>query len=262
MNLDLTQKNALVCGSTQGIGKASAIELAFLGANVVLVARNEQALKATLSELDCSKGQKHQYIVADFQQPTELKQKVETLVAQLGAIHILVNNTGGPPAGAIANAKVEEFLQAFNNHLVCNHILAQAVLEGMKKAGYGRIVNVISTSVKLPLKNLGVSNTIRAAVANWSKTLSNEVAKYGVTVNNVLPGATLTGRLKGIIENKAKNTGESQDEVKDEMIAEIPMARFADASEVANAIAFLASPAASYITGINVPVDGGRTGCL
>jgi 3-oxoacyl-[acyl-carrier protein] reductase len=262
MNLDLSQKNALVCGSTQGIGKATAVELALLGANVVLVARNEESLKATLSELDQSKGQKHNYVVADFQQPTALKQSVEALVAQVGVIHILVNNTGGPPAGAIASAKIEEFLQAFNNHLICNHILAQALLEGMKQAGYGRIINVISTSVKLPLKNLGVSNTIRAAVANWSKTLSNEVAKHGITVNNVLPGATLTGRLKGIIENKAKNTGESQDEVKDEMMSEIPMARFADASEVANAIAFLASPAASYITGINVPVDGGRTGCL
>lgn len=262
MNLNLSGKTALVCGSTQGIGKASAIELALLGANVVLVARNEDALKTGIPDLDHSKGQQHNYIVADFQKPAELKQNVEGFISKNGAIHILVNNTGGPPGGPIVNAKVEEFLQAFNNHLVCNHILAQAVLDGMKNEKYGRIINVISTSVKVPLKNLGVSNTIRAAVANWSKTLANEVAKYGITVNNVLPGATHTGRLQSIMENKSKNTGEALDEIKQEMMSEIPMGRFADASEIANAVAFLASPAAGYITGINVPVDGGRTGAL
>ncbi len=262
MNLDLTGKTAMICGSTQGIGKASAIELALLGANCVLVARNEESLKNTIKDLDISKGQKHQYLAVDFQTPKILKDKVDSFVATYGSVHILVNNTGGPPSGLIQNAKVDEFIQAFNNHLVCNHILVQALLEGMKKEQYGRIINIISTSVKMPLKNLGVSNTIRAAVANWSKTLSNEVASFGITVNNVLPGATLTGRLQTIIENKSKNTGESLNEIKNEMESEIPLGRFAEASEVANAIAFLASPAASYITGINVPVDGGRTGCL
>jgi len=262
MNLDLTGKTAMVCGSTQGIGKASAIELALLGANCILVARNEEALKEAIKDLDTSKGQKHQYLAVDFQMPKILKEKVENHVATHGSVHILVNNTGGPPSGLIQNAKVDEFLQAFNNHLVCNHILVQALIEGMKKEQYGRIINIISTSVKMPLKGLGVSNTIRAAVANWSKTLSNEVASYGITVNNVLPGATLTGRLNTIIENKSKNTGESLNEIKNEMESEIPLGRFAEPSEIANAVAFLASPAASYITGINVPVDGGRTGCL
>lgn len=262
MNLDLTGKTAMVCGSTQGIGKASAIELALMGANIVLVARNEDSLKAAMADLDVSKGQKHQYLAVDFQTPKILKEKVDNHVATHGPVHILVNNTGGPPSGLIQNAKVEEFLQAFNNHLVCNHMLVQALLEGMKKAEYGRIINIISTSVKMPLKNLGVSNTIRAAVANWSKTLANEVASYGITVNNVLPGATLTGRLTTIIENKSKNTGESLNEIKNEMESEIPLGRFAQPEEIANAVAFLASPAASYITGINVPVDGGRTGCL
>lgn len=262
MNLDLTGKTAMVCGSTQGIGKASAIELALLGANIVLVARNEESLKATIKELDASKGQKHDFLAVDFQSPQILKEKLDNYVATHSAVHILVNNTGGPAGGLIQNAKVDEFTQTFNNHLVCNHILMQALIEGMKKEQYGRIINIISTSVKIPLKNLGVSNTIRAAVANWSKTLSNEVASFGITVNNVLPGATLTGRLQSIIENKSKNTGASLNEIKNEMETEIPLGRFADPSEVANAVAFLASPAASYITGINIPVDGGRTGNL
>jgi 3-oxoacyl-[acyl-carrier protein] reductase len=262
MNLDLTGKTAMVCGSTQGIGKAAAIELALLGANVVLVARNEESLKAALNDLNVDKGQKHDFLAVDFQTPNKLKEKVDNFVINNGPVHILVNNTGGPPSGLIQNAKVEEFIQAFNNHLVCNHILVQALMEGMKKEQYGRVINIISTSVKIPLKNLGVSNTIRAAVANWSKTLSNEVASYGITVNNVLPGATLTGRLQNIIETKSNNTGESLNEIKNEMESEIPLGRFAEPSEIANAVAFLASPAASYITGINVAVDGGRTGCL
>lgn len=177
-------------------------------------------------------------------------------------MHILVNNTGGPPGGLITNAKTEEFLNAFNNHLICNHILMQAVIEGMKAEKYGRIINVISTSVKQPLKGLGVSNTIRAAVANWSKTLATEVAGYGITVNNVLPGATNTQRLRSLIEAKSEKTGESISEIINEMESEIPAGRFAEAHEIAAAIAFLASPAAAYITGINLPVDGGRTGCL
>jgi 3-oxoacyl-[acyl-carrier protein] reductase len=262
MNLDLTGKTALVCGSTQGIGKASAIELAFLGANVILAARNEESLKETLKSLDTSKGQQHDFLAVDFQTPNKLKEKVDNYIATNGTVHILVNNTGGPASGLIQNAKVEEFMQAFSNHLICNHILVQAVIEGMKKEHYGRVINIISTSVKMPLKNLGVSNTVRAAVANWSKTFANEVASFGITVNNVLPGATLTGRLQSIIENKSHHTGASINEIKNDMESEIPLGRFAEASEIANAVAFLASPAASYITGINVPVDGGRTGCL
>lgn len=262
MNLNLKNKVALVCGSTQGIGKAAAIELALLGANIVLLARNEESLKKTLTELDVTQGQSHKYLVADFTDPNSLSKKVNDFIQTNSAINILVNNTGGPPGGPIVDAKVEEFQQAFSNHLLCNHILAQACIPGMKQNGYGRIINVISTSVKQPLKGLGVSNTIRAAVGNWSKTLSIELAPFGVTVNNVLPGATNTLRIKTLLEAKSQKTGTTIDDLKKEMISEIPMNRFAEANEIANAIAFLASPGASYITGVNIPVDGGRTGCL
>lgn len=262
MNLDLKNKRALVCGSTQGIGKAVALELAALGASVTLVARNEQSLKQVKSELSAVPHQLHSYLVADFNQPAELKTLVEQFIQRSGPVNILVNNTGGPPAGPILQARPEDFLAAINSHLICNHILAQACVEGMKMSGYGRIINIISTSVKLPLPNLGVSNTVRAAVGNWAKTLANELGRYGITVNNVLPGATATQRLSGIIENKALKTGTELQTVREEMLHEIPLGRFAEPSEVANAVAFLASPAAAYINGINIPVDGGRTGNL
>jgi 3-oxoacyl-[acyl-carrier protein] reductase len=258
MNLNLQGKRAVVCGSTQGIGRAAAMELAAMGAKVVLIARNEESLKQTLSQLP---GSGHSYQVADFSSPETVRMAAEK-IAEKDAVHILVNNTGGPPAGPIVNAKAEEFLKAFTSHLICNHILVQAFLPGMKQTQYGRIINVISTSVKQPLKNLGVSNTTRAAVANWSKTLAGEVAEFGITVNNVLPGATATQRLESIINNKAEKTGTNKKELEHEMLEEIPMKRFADPSETAAAIAFLASPAAAYITGINLPVDGGRTACL
>ncbi|MDO8999000.1 MAG: SDR family oxidoreductase [Bacteroidota bacterium] len=262
MNLDLKNKRAIVCGSTQGIGKAVAIELAALGANVTLIARNELALKQVKLELSNNGSQLHSYICADFNEPHKLKELVENFIQRSGFVNILVNNTGGPPAGPIINAKAEEFISAFNNHLVCNHLLTQACMEGMKQSGYGRVINIISTSVKQALPNLGVSNTIRAAVGNWAKTMANELGKFGITVNNVLPGATSTQRLTNIIENKALKTNSNNEEVKKEMLHEIPLGRFADASEVASAVAFLASPAAAYINGINLPVDGGRTSSL
>ena len=259
MNQDLTGKHALVCGSTQGIGKAAALELASMGANITLIARNEASLKETLTELDTTLRQTHDYIVADFSEPHEVKRKVTEYILTHGPVNILVNNTGGPSGGPIVSAKTDEFIETFYRHLICNHILAQAVIEGMKTSGYGRIINVISTSVKQPIKGLGVSNTVRAAVANWAKTMSFELAPFGITVNNVLPGATMTGRLKSIIEANATKKGLSKEEIEKEMLAEIPAKRFAEPFEVANAIAFLASPAAAYITGINIPVDGGRT---
>lgn len=261
MNLNLSGKNALVGGSSKGIGRAVAVELALLGANVTLVARHAEALSEVLGSLDASQGQQHDYLVADFADPADLHRKVHSLVSGK-PIHILINNTGGPPGGPASEASGQAFLQAFNNHLICNHLLMQLTTPGMKAEGYGRIINIISTSVKQPIEGLGVSNTIRGAVANWSKTLATELGPHGITVNNVLPGATRTGRLEEIANANAAKTGSSADAVFDNWQKEIPLRRIADPSEVAAAVAFLASPAASYISGINLPVDGGRTKSL
>ncbi|MBK7409472.1 MAG: SDR family oxidoreductase [Saprospirales bacterium] len=261
MDINLQHKNALVSGSSKGIGRAIAIELALLGANVTLVARDIDRLAMVLGELDRSKGQQHDFMVADFTNSHDLHRKVTGLASEK-PIHILINNTGGPPGGPILEADPAAFLVAFHSHLICNQLLVQAVVKGMIQEGYGRIINIISTSVKQPLENLGVSNTIRAAVANWSKTLANELASYGITVNNILPGATHTDRLQDIVISKAKKTDRSIHEVMDEMKAEIPVGRFAAPAEIAAAAGFLASPAAAYITGINLPVDGGRTKSL
>ena len=259
MNISLIGKIAFVCGSTQGIGKATAIELASLGATVVLIARNEEKLKETMALLDQKEGQKHQYIQADFTQPEVLKSKLQYFLKDQTTAHILVNNTGGPPAGLAIDASSEHFKAAFEQHVICNQVLVQALVPLMKKSGYGRIINVLSTSVKTPIPGLGVSNTIRAAVANWAKTLSVELGPFNITVNNILPGSTQTARIEALIENKSKQTGKSKDQIRKEMEEEIPLKRFAQPEETAAAIAFLASPAAGYISGINLPVDGGKT---
>jgi 3-oxoacyl-[acyl-carrier protein] reductase len=262
MNASLLNKTALVCGSTQGIGMATAIKLASMGANIILVARNEKKLQEVKQKLATTDGQNHGFLVADFTKPTELKTIISDYINAGNKINILINNTGGPKGGPIIEATTDEFLNTFNQHLICNHILVQAIYPGMIESGYGRIINVISTSVKQPLPNLGVSNTIRGAVASWSKTLAGELGQYGITVNNVLPGATNTIRLQGIAEAKSEKTGESVADIFEEMAGESPMKRIAEPEEVAAAIAFLASPEASYINGINVPVDGGRTKSL
>ncbi len=260
--MELSGRHAVVCGSTQGIGLASAKLLASRGARITLIARNEDKLQTALSELENHSGEKHDYLVADFSQPTHLKEVMSAFVAAGNKPHVLINNSGGPKGGPIKDAEEDEFIAAFNQHLICNHILVKALYPGMIENGLGRIINVISTSVKQPLNGLGVSNTIRGAVANWSKTLANELGQFNITVNNVLPGATNTGRLKSIAEVKAGKTNQSIDEVFEGMAEQSPMQRIAEPEEVAEAIAFLASDRASYINGINVPVDGGRTKSL
>ncbi|WP_100610558.1 SDR family oxidoreductase [Confluentibacter lentus] len=260
MNLNLKNKYALVCGSTQGIGKATAIALALEGAYVTLAARNEEKLKLVLSELP--NPENHTYIVADFSNPEDLHSKVVSFIQKNHGFHILVNNTGGPKSGTILDASILEFENAFTQHIKCNHLLAQAVIPFMKTEGFGRIINIISTSVKEPIPGLGVSNTIRAAVGNWSKTLASEVGALGITVNNVLPGFTDTERIAEIIKIKAKNEGTSIEEMTTVMKNYSPAKRFAKPEEIANAVVFLASEAANYINGINLPVDGGRTKSL
>lgn len=259
MDTDLTGKRALVCGSTKGIGKAAAEELATLGCSVTLVARNENALKQAASGLNAAAGQSHSYIVADFSDPKALKKKIDAYLVVASPVHILINNTGGPKGGPIIDAGLDEFTGTFSQHLLCNHVLVQAVVQGMKKERYGRIINIISTSVKQPIVNLGVSNTVRSAVASWAKTLAGELGPFGITVNNILPGSTQTTRIDQVIKERAERMGKTVAEITNAMIAEVPAGRFAEPAEIAYAIAFLASPAAAYINGVSLPVDGGRT---
>ncbi|MGJ3236548.1 SDR family oxidoreductase [Marivirga sp.] len=260
MDLDLSGKRVLVGGSTAGIGKAIAHEFAKEGANVTLIARDKGKLEATLNELS-NNNQEHHFLVADYSHPESLRE-IALEYCHKNPIDILINNTGGPSPGQAHEALGKDYLNAFQQHLICNQYLAQAVIPQMKTAEFGRIINIISTSVRQPIPNLGVSNTVRGAVASWSKTISNELGPYGITVNNVLPGATMTGRLEGIIQNKSKTSGKSLDEVSKEMQASIPTRRFAEPVEVANAVLFLASEKASYINGVNLAVDGGRLDCI
>ena len=262
MNLNLENKTALVCGSTQGLGWASAYELSLLGANVILMARNETKLKESVARLDTSKQQKHSYVVADFSDVNKVIEAITSYVDAGKSAQILINNSGGPSGGSALSSSLDEFKQAFNNHLLCNHALVQSLVPGMKQSGYGRIINIISTSVKQPIPGLGVSNTIRAAVANWSKTLATELGPFGITVNNVLPGFTKTVRADYVIQKKVAESGKSQEDVLKELVGEIPARRIGLPEEFGAAVAFLASPAAAYINGINLPVDGGRLGCL
>jgi len=253
----------MVCGSSQGIGASSAIELSKSGVSVTLVARNKDALKGILLELDRTSNQSHDYIVADFDDPDKLEKTVKNFVELKNKkFHILVNNTGGPKPGRILDAKPSDFINAFNRHLICNHILTSLLIEEMEKMSFGRIINIISTSVKQPIKGLGVSNTIRAAVANWAKTLSFEVGASGITVNNILPGFTNTERLTSILKNKAHNEAVEIENIIERAQSEIPIGRFAEPSEIAKIVTFLCSKNASYINGTNIPIDGGRLGTL
>lgn len=262
MNLDLTSKRAMVCGASRGIGLAIATELAALGAECVLVARDQLALNEIVKRLPTPHKQQHDAIAADFDLHEAVQVASVRALAAGKPIHILVNNTGGPPGGKAIDADPHAFIKAFNQHIVAAQILSRALVPGMKLAGYGRIINVISTSVKAPIPGLGVSNTIRGAMASWAKTLAAELGPMGITVNNILPGFTDTDRLKELIAARAKQGNLTDTQVADDMRKSVPMGRFGRPEEIAAAAAFLASPAASYISGINLPVDGGRTPSL
>jgi 3-oxoacyl-[acyl-carrier protein] reductase len=261
MDLNLTGRHALVCGGSKGIGFAAALELATLGATVTLLSRDEVALQKAVESLNTTDQQKHGYLAADLSKPDEVGKLIEDFVHD-HVVHILINNAGGPKSGPITSADTTQFRDAFTTHVLSSQVITQTVLPGMRKSGYGRIINIISTSVKQPIPGLGVSNTIRGAMGNWSKTLAGEVAADGITVNNVLPGMTNTDRLQELFERMADSQNKAIENYAEEIKKTIPMRRFAAPAEVANAIAFLASPAASYITGTNVVVDGGRTTSL
>jgi 3-oxoacyl-[acyl-carrier protein] reductase len=263
LRLDLENHVALVGGSTRGIGWAIAQELARQGAQVVLLGRNAERLESCRKQLRRLGAHDHRVLLGDHSHPEALREKVEAeVVAQGLPVSIMINNTGGPPPGAIAEASSEDFQHAFRQHLVSHQLLVQACLPLMQERRYGRIVNIVSTSVKQPIPHLGVSNTVRGAVANWAKTLASEVGPYGITVNNILPGYTQTDRLNGIIQNQSRQSGRNEETVAAAMQADIPAGRFGRPEEPAYAVLFLASPYAAYINGVNLPVDGGRTSAL
>jgi 3-oxoacyl-[acyl-carrier protein] reductase len=258
MNISLKEKYAVICGSSAGIGLAAAKELALNGANCILLARNADALQEAVKQLPDDGKQHHQWAAADFADPAKVEQAIQKFLREV-RVEILINNTGGPKAGPVLETAPELFEKAFRQHLVNNQILVQAVVPGMKHAGYGRIINIISTSVKTPLMGLGVSNTVRLAVAAWAKTLSNEIGQFNITVNNILPGLTQTKRLDDLVKHSAASMDKEHSVIENQLRESIPMKRFGKADEIANMIAFLASPAASYVNGTNIAVDGGRT---
>lgn len=261
MNVDLSGKNALVCGGSKGIGKAVAMELAAMGANIILAARSADLLAEIVTELPNNIPQNHGFLVVDLEDHEDLIKKVKTLVMSK-PIHILINNSGGPPGGPIIDAKPEEFIQAMERHLIASHHLVRLLAPRMKEVEYGRIINIISTSVKEPIAGLGVSNTTRGAMASWAKTVAMELAPAGITVNNILPGFTRTERLESLVSAWADQRKLSVDEMEHQLYQSVPMGRFANPEEVGSVAAFLATPAASYVTGVSLAVDGGRTKCL
>lgn len=262
MQLTLNERHALVGGASRGIGLAAATELASLGANVTLLARSANDLGAAAAGLPrVHATQHHDWHSVDMLDTAQLQITAMAIVSAQ-PVHILINNTGGPPAGSAQAATIDAFEAAFRQHLLANQTLLQALLPTMRASGYGRIVNVISTSVKEPITGLGVSNVVRAAVASWAKTLASELAADGITVNNVLPGYTHTQRLDSLLATRAAASGRSTNEVAAEILSGVPAGRFGKAAEIAAVIAFLCTPAAAYVNGVSIAVDGGRTRAL
>lgn len=253
----LAGKRAFVGGATQGIGRACALALAGAGASVIVAGRNDEGLAKILSELPRPSHGAHESCCVDYADWRAVQAAADGIAAR-STVHIIVHNTGGPAAGFAVDAAPEDYAKAFEMHLLSGQALVRAFAPGMRSASFGRIVNITSTSVVTPIKGLGVSNTIRAAVANWSRSLAHELGAFGITANTVLPGFTDTARLRSLFTGKAQRSGSSLDEVSRAAVATIPAGRLGAPEEIANAVLFLASPAASYVNGVNLPVDGGR----
>ena len=261
MEINLQNKTAWVFGGSKGIGRAIAIELSKAGANILLIARNKTALQKTLKELCVKRQQEHDFISLDMSNPDSVVAALKSY-RNVHSVDIVVNNSGGPAGGPAHTADLSEYVHGFYQHVLSAQAISRVALQQMKRKQFGRIINIISTSVKQPIPGLGVSNTIRGAMANWAKTLASELGQFGVTVNNILPGATNTERLHGLIEASSKNKNISKQSLVEKMKKDIPVGRFAEPQEIAGAVVFLCSDFANYINGVNLPIDGGRTKSL
>lgn len=257
VDLSLHGRHALVCGASSGIGRASAVALASLGADVTVLARRSGLLRELVAELTAGGAPAARSISVDLEDRPALSTAVQRLLDEVGPVHVLVNNAGGPPSGPILEATEADFLVALERHLLASHLLVRAVVPGMTEAGFGRIVNIISLSVREPIVGLGVSNTVRGAMASWAKTLSKELPA-AITINNVLPGYTATERLGSLQSAIAERSGVTLEDVENSWLDKVPEGRLGKPGELGAVVAFLASPAASYIRGVSLPVDGGR----
>ncbi len=254
MEINLKGKLALVCGASEGIGKAVAVEFADLGCKVFLFARNKEKLEGVFITL---RGEGHSYVQCDLSEKKQLENAIIKIKIDCGNPDIIINNSGGPAPGSLTEANIREFNKAFNSHLYAFHDLLQAFKDSMIEKKWGRIINIISISLKQPVDNLGTSNTLRGAVGAWAKTLAGELGKYGITVNNILPGYTATQRLNSLMKTMAERENRSFKEIENRITSGIPAGRTGSPKETAYAVSFLASDLASYINGINLPVDGG-----
>jgi len=252
-NSAMNGMRALVCGASKGIGRATAEALATAGAEVILCSRDENTLNELCESLS---GNGHSVIALDLENIEELQNSISRIL-EGGPIHVLVNNSAGPPGGPLLGTEIDEFEAPFKRHLHAAHTLTKALVPGMVEAGIGRIVNIISTSVREPIPNIGLSNTLRGAMASWSKSMSRELPEC-ITINNILPGFTDTDRLASLANSINEKTGRTVDDIHSTWLGEVPIGRLIQPTETANAILFLCLPSSGGIRGISLAVDGGR----